>query len=412
MAVNLKFNIPYQTGTVNLLLTKAISSGLNVKFYACSWQFTEYSSNPSIIGVFGLSQSWWGGSSTPDPSYVSRIAAAKAANPNYKALVYRDVKDIYNYWTDEFNLAQTNGWLLKADNGNLIVDSSGSIYLADIGNPAYQQWVAQRIASWLVAYPLFDGVFADNGLFVTAGAWQYYVTATAINPRTGNPFTDAEIENAYVAVQNAIKSAIGNKILVCNGLWSGDYFYGLKSSFQDLLNRSSLDGAMAEGCWYKNSGQWETVAEWQQSLQMVSELQSYFDKPNGALVQCCFIDVGLPSGATQTQLLLYGFCSSLLAAQNDKNYVGVQSGTTALNATILQLMEKLNGLVLGSALNSYSQISGTQVYTRDFQYVKVLVNPSSSSYTVSLSGAYHTIDGTAVLGSYSIAPYTGVVLII
>jgi len=385
-----------------------IAPNPNVNFYTCSYSFSEYT-NASVIGAtYGLSQSWY---APQDTNYAARIEQAKTANPNYKALIYRDISHVYNYWTDEWDTCQANGWLLKDKNGNYVVDSGyASNYYVDVGNTSYQQWVAAKIESWLNTYTFFDGVFADNGLFVNT-AWDYYASATPINPRTNNPFTNADIENAFVGLENAIKTAIGNKMLVCNGLWSGDDFYYWQASFLDLLNRSSLDGAMAEGCWYQNGGQWETLTQWQQSLQFTSQLQSYFgNKSSGAFVQCMFVNSGVPSGANETQMLLYGYCSALLTAQNDRNYVGAMAETSTPDTGILQLMQSLNEISLGPAQTSYSQISGTQVYTREFQNVKVLVNPSSLTYNLQLSSQYHTLDGSVVSGSYSIAPYTGLLL--
>jgi hypothetical protein len=386
-----------------------MAPNINVNFYACSYSFSEYT-NASIIGAtYGLSQSWY---APQDANYAVRIEQAKAANPNYKALIYRDIAHVYSYWTDEWNTAQANGWLLKDASGNYVLDSGYSTnYYVDIGNPAYQQWVAQKIESWLTSYPYFDGVFADDGLAVNT-AWEYYATSTPINPRTGSPWTNNEIENAYVGLENAIKAAIGNKVLVCNGLWSGDDFSYWQASFLDLLSRSSLDGAMAEGCWYQNGGQWETLTQWQESLNFTAQLQSYFgSKPNGAFVQCDFSNDGVPSGATPSQLLLYGYCSSLLTSQNNKNYLGVMAETSSPDTTLISLMQTLNAVSFGSSVSSYYQVSGTGLYVRDFQNAKVIVNPSSSTYNIQLSSQYYTLDGSAVSGSYSIAPYTGVVLL-
>jgi hypothetical protein len=389
-----------------------IAPNLNVNFYVCSYSFSEYT-NPSIIGTtYGLSQSWY---APQDANYATRIQQAKAANPNYKALIYRDIKHVYSYWTDEWNLAVANGWLLKDASGNYVVDTGypTELYVADIGNKDYQQWVASAIKSWLDTYAFFDGVFADNGVAVQANDWGYYNSAVAINPRTNSPFTNTEIENAYVDTQNAIKTAIGSKMLICNGIWSGGYFYDVREpAYLDLLSRSNLDGIMSEGCWYLLNGQWETLDQWEASLRFTSQLQSYFgNKPNGAFVQSAWATGGLPTGATESQMALYGYCSALLTAQNDKNYVATVNLDNPPDADLLQLMQTLNGINVGQAQTDYSLISGTQVYTRDFQNVKVLVNPSSSTYNVPLSSPYHTINGVAVSGSYSIAPHTGVVLV-
>ena len=185
---------------------------------------------------------------------------------------------------------------------------------------------------------------------------------------------------------------------------TGSFYYGEYSAFQTFFNDTSVNGAMAEVGWYDGG----FTSNWLQTVQMVSQLQSC----NYSLVVGDWINTG---SANQSQVLLYGYCSLLLATQNNNNYLGVlaeaNSNPQPPSSTVLQLMQSLNALNLGSSLDSYSEISGTQVYTRDFQNVKVLVNPSSSTYSVSLTGQYTTLSGSIVSGSYSVAPYTGVVLI-
>jgi hypothetical protein len=389
----------------------ASPSLLNVSFYGCSYSLGEYT-NASVIGkTYGMTQSWY---APEDANYESRIEQAKAANPNYKALIYRNVAYVYYSWTTEWNTCKSNGWLLKDKNGNYVIDSVwAGLYAVDIGSMGYQQWVANVINNWLGNYTFFDGVLADNSMYVLESSWACWFNATPINPRTNNPFTNAEIENASVAIENAIKTAIGNKMLVCNGLNDGACFYTYQSLFLNILNRSSLDGVAAESCWHASwETRWKTVTEWQESVNLTSQFQGYFsNKANGAFVQVCAIDDGIPSGATETQLLLYGYCSALLTTQNDKNYLcTISKGLPDSN--VLRLMQTLSSISLGSAERNYMQVSGTQVYMRNFQNVKVLVNPSNSTYKVALNGTIvssvtlpaHTAEITEALTGRNLTP--------
>ena len=63
---------------------------------------------------------------------------------------------------------------------------------------------------------------------------------------------------------------------------------------------------------------------------------------------------------------------------------------------------------LGSPTNDY--YSFYSVYARDFENGKVLVNPTTSSYTVSLDQNYKTLDGETV-SSVTLDGHTGVVLL-
>ena len=83
-------------------------------------------------------------------------------------------------------MALDNGWLLRDGEGNLVYNPSyPSIYMVDIGNVEYQQWVANWIKEPLIQYD-FDGVFTDNGFNAVEKAYWWDVggqTTQPINPR-------------------------------------------------------------------------------------------------------------------------------------------------------------------------------------------------------------------------------------
>jgi len=63
---------------------------------------------------------------------------------------------------------------------------------------------------------------------------------------------------------------------------------------------------------------------------------------------------------------------------------------------------------LGQPTNDY--YSYDSVYARDFENGKVLVNPSTTSYTVPLGQNYRTLDGQ-IVSSVTLDDHTGVILL-
>jgi hypothetical protein len=74
----------------------------------------------------------------------------------------------------------------------------------------------------------------------------------------------------------------------------------------------------------------------------------------------------------------------------------------------MQLEKKLHDLDIGEPLTDYYVVQ-SHVYTRDFTKGKIMVNPTSTPYTVTLPSTFRTLDGTLV-NSVNIQPHTGVIL--
>jgi hypothetical protein len=64
---------------------------------------------------------------------------------------------------------------------------------------------------------------------------------------------------------------------------------------------------------------------------------------------------------------------------------------------------------MGDPLAAYYKVTGTSVYARDFVNGKVLVNPTSTPYAVTLPNAFRTLNGQ-LINSVNVQPHTGVIL--
>lgn len=387
------------------------TQSFKVRMYVYSWNFNEYDA-PTIASHFDMSQSSF---ATGSNDYTQKMNTVKSLNPNYKALVYRNVHTM-DISDPDWNLVKVNGWLVKDANGNYVPGGySSSLYILDVGNPGYQQWVAAKIKSYLDACPYFDGVMIDGGIVPNAIEFRGWGSLIPINPRTNAPFTDADVRNSYLGLYTAIKNAIGSKIMVANGIWDGQDFYDNYNAYVNLLSNSSLNGSTSEGCWYQSGGAWMTEGDWLKSLKMVIWMQNNWLQNHPERFSSTTVGAGpqwtMPSGATREQMMLYGFVSTMLGInyplQNimDFAFNGAQS---SVPANLMQLEENLSAVDIGEPLAGY-YIVQSHVYTRDFTGGKIMVNPTSTPYTVTLPSTFRTLDGQLV-NSINIQPHTGVIL--
>jgi hypothetical protein len=390
---------------------KMSEPSLRVRGSASSWNLGEYSAE-TVAETFGMSSSWW---VPPESDYSAKMNQVHAMNPKYKALVYRDISSVYDYWADEWSLASNNGWLLKDSSGNYVTWQSS--YLVDITNPDYQKWVATKIKSWLVQYPFFDGVSADNGLKASASDWGGDGSDRPMNPRTGTYFTDDEISNGYAQTLSEIISAIGtSKLLLPNGIWNGEAFFenGGNNGYRITLSKvPQLNALGSEGIFFQSyAGWWYDEAKWLKSVDMIVWMQDNFlDKhPERRFNAWVPVDSDvLPPGTTREQLMMWGFCSMLLGAKTDQNTIGFGKGIYKY-PSLMTLLQKLQNIDMVEPLGNYYKIPSTSIYARDFAKGKVLVNPTDISYTITLERSYTTFYGSTVSGSLTIDSHTGVIL--
>lgn len=345
--------------------------------------------------------------------WAQLIQQVHAIKPSFKALLYRNLAAIYNY-TDEWQIALAENWILKDANGNLVYNTHyPSDYFVDIGNPDYQKWVANKTADTMVSCG-YDGVFGDCSLAAWASEYFWGASGVPLNPRTRSPWTDEETRQAVIQLQKEVKKAIGSSILVCNGIYEGHRFWQRYDGYVEILSNSTLDGIMSEGLWYNYDGNWYSETAWLDCVRFVSWVQTNFLSQNSGRV---FVPVGkldgtggnpfpLPPNCTREQMATYYFASTLLGANNSQNYLCL---TATVNFTS-EFVQQLFDINIGSAQNNYYVVSGTHVYARDFSNARVLVNPTSNPYVVDLQGSFKTLEGTIVT-QITMEAHTGTILV-
>lgn len=171
---------------------------------------------------------------------INGIAAVHQIRPDFKALLYWNMRSVETRYSDVYNTCLNNGWLLNDSSGNLITCDVPGAYIVDVGSPDYQAYIASYLSSSIVAVG-YDGVFADNSLFYGCELF-WGTSSTPINPRTGKAWNDTECRQALINLQKALKNALGSRPLECNGIYQGDRYYQHQSEYNQYLTSSPLDG--------------------------------------------------------------------------------------------------------------------------------------------------------------------------
>jgi hypothetical protein len=194
-------------------------------------------------------------------------------------------------------------------------------------------------------------------------------------------------------------------------------FYDRYDWLVDFLSKTPMNGLGSEGCWYQgaaNGNQFMTEENWLKSLNFVVWMQDNWLKnhPERMLDTTCGAGPQwpMPVGATNEQMMLYGFSSMMLGIKYPypQNSIGF-SFNGAVPAKMFQLEKSLHDLDMGAPLSDYYIIPSTHVYTRDFELGRVMVNPTSTPYAVALPNTCRTLDGQLV-NSVNVQPHTGVIL--
>jgi len=357
---------------------------------------------------------------------VSEGVAARDLNPNLKLFLYCNTMSRFagTYPTQQecdpngsFATFETNGWLLKDANGNYVTSegptatiNAGWAYYVDFGNPAVWAWYANWLESYVDANNLagvqLDNVFWDLNVF-------YATNQTAINPRTGLAWTDNDVFNAYVGFISEVKNVLGpNVTVLANGIYNGESSSFDPSTLQAFVAESGVDGFISEG-WLGYpynfaSSSWLTESEWVDSINMAVWVQSNVlasDNHGIFLPICCAGDpeYGSLSGVSLEQYETYCYASLLMAVQYSGNYMFM--GT---NDSYSQGLFQIN---IGTPIGSYGIVSGTHVYSRDFSNGIVLVNPTATSYSVSVgSGFTNAATGDSISSIVTVPAYSGLIL--
>lgn len=318
----------------------------------------------------------------------ARMQALKAADPNVKVLMYKNLA--FMQAADGYGNAGAGVTTQQASSDWYLLNTSGQrftswsynyLWAADIGNVGYQSKWADNVLDRLLTQG-WDGVFADD----TNPTMQYHYTVSAVAKYP----SDA----AYGAATGAMLKAVGpriraaNKLIIPNmGAWR--VYRPVVSTWLD-----SVDGGMEE-----QFTKWGTTpdagyapeADWKLMLGAQKDAEAkgkYF--------------LGVAHSANTDQAAArYGWATTLLAADGRSSFALHGDYT---NETWFPEYDYDLGAPAGVET---AESSG--VHRRLYANGLVLVNPTAATQTATLNGTYSG-SGLVAATTATMAAHTGLVL--
>lgn len=365
-------------GTINPLVTYKIRKHILTYGFSDAFQDETVDYISSHFDLLIVDQT------TNDPERLSMI---KAKNPDIIILLYREIMTIHTYDEDWEEVNAHEDWFVHDINGNRLVNEHWDWYAMDVGNTGWRTHYANFFINKLDMIPQLDGIFADD-------VWDQLYTNRWTVPDDRIP-TDvvSRFHNDMLEMIEFVKQTIGEKLLIVNVCMD---------ACDDYVDVS--DGKMDEGfvhpAWYPADEFWY---DWKTKVDALSNVSG---KGKYYLAQC-----GVPTGTDYSilhKVMLYCFASYLLGVNGENASFAFNNlyNPSGLGAWLYS--EYDDAKKLDRPINDYYLFGS--VYSRDFINGKVLVNPTSTSYTVSLEKNYRTLDGQTV-SNITLEDHTGIILL-
>jgi hypothetical protein len=324
----------------------------------------------------------------PPEELAPYAAQMKALNPGILLLAY------VNGTNHSSATAFPPALYMKDAHGRRVQSRDFTSYLMDFTNPV---WVDNRVQSCLAAISSahLDGCHLD--VLGTSSLQPGYTTGLPINPHTGKVFTPAEWLHGTDALAAHVQSAAGpTKIIIGNGLGDGVRFYNVGPS-SILLGGEA--GGVAEG-WLHNPvdllDHWPNASVWKLNVDMLGP------GSQGKIIVTIVKTWGKGTAALVAQWHQFSLASFLLGNSGRDAY----SFFPARGASAIA-PDPWDGFPIGTPTGSYFASGGG--FERNFTTGKVLVNPSTSNWTVSLGATYRDISGRRITTA-TLLPDTGLIL--
>jgi hypothetical protein len=323
---------------------------------------------------------------------AGRAAELKAANPNLEVLVYQNLSAMAQgtsatgLSSSGVNYAEANAahpeWFLQNPAGERISEGDYSwLWMADIGNPGYQQQWTSNVLKLLASGP-WDGVMMDD----TNTTAKYHTEPSNIAKYPTDAAYQAAVRSMLAYAGPRIQAA--GKLAIPNiGSWS-EYPEVAKEWLQYVsggIDEMFAKWSAAPGQGYRDTEGWKTQIEEIQSTERMG-------KRFLAITQ---------AAASDTQAIRYGWASVLLAADGHTAY------TAAANYDSETWSSEYEAQI-GEPTSSAREMTGG-AWEREFTGGLVLVNPTTTTLKVNFGGSYSG-SGLTDASSATMPPNTALIL--
>lgn len=327
-------------------------------------------------------------------AWAADVAAdLKAENPNVRVLVYQDLAAMSDLARvdgltssgvgfDEADTAHPE-WFLLDDNGDRLYHQGWRwLWMADIGNVAYQQRWTDNVLDLLESGP-WDGVFMDD----TNPTVKYHTDPDRVALYPTDEDYQAAVESMLAYAGPAISRA-GYLTIPNFGAWVEypDVIEDWLAYVDGGMDEKFLKWDTAPGVGYRDSLQWRIQLDEVATAESMGKI---------------FLGI-TTAGDSDTQARRYGWASMLLVAQGRAAYVAAAAYDG------WQPWSSDYDIDLGRPTTAITAV-GNGAYTRTFADGLVVVNPTSSPLFVSFGGTYSG-SGLTRATSAIVAAKTGLVL--
>jgi hypothetical protein len=327
------------------------------------------------------------------PDQVNQwVPAMKEANPRLVLLAYMNGAFARKNQATAFPAS----WYLRNAAGQKLTSSGWGNYLM---NPVEPGWIENRVAfcQSVLTTSGYDGCFVDMlGTAPVEGG--YLAEGLPIDPRTGAVWTKADWLTATTNIEVRIKSALGTRPVIGNGLSHGARYFDATAPASSLVD--AADGALAEQ-WLRKSGAsattYRTEAEWRQDVDLLVDAEARGRRP---MVMVKLFTTATPE--QQASWRRYALASFLLGTS------GAGGFSFQTDSGVAAPLGMLEGTAIGAPVGPYAQVGGA--YVRPFSAGLAVVNPTSEPVLVPVDAIYRSLTGATVEGLLTLPPNSGDVL--
>jgi hypothetical protein len=347
-------------------------------------------------------------------------------NPNWVLLYYKLATEagpvpyiIDNNWGSDWNTVNANeSWFMHNASGQRLTNSANQWDQLDPTNTAWQQYWLNQVNTNIQESGA-QGVFADSFEAGIGPGWydEYdvrFADTNSANPvywPNGYTWID-QLQNWATIMQNGLNQTPGAPLFIPN-------IDGM-NTFWTTLNYAQLPAGFAEGFGdYGPTYLGGNPSDWNLAMNRALQIT---DQNKVFIIQSY---LQFPPNSTQG-LWQRGFdLGSYLLLKSDHTYLNMASAPTATRAFYYPEYTINLGPALAPPATDVSQYLWNNVYRRDFQNGIVLVNPTSTTYTVTLPQSYALVSylgggeltdasldsaGNYIAGDLSTTPVTNVTL--
>ena len=315
-----------------------------------------------------------------------------AANPDVEVLTY------VNAAYAEAGKASTypESWFAHDAAGRRIKSTYFGNYVMDVSNPQWWNNRADKCKN-LIADNGYDGCFID--LLGTGPLVAGQSTSKPVNPATGQAWTYAAWMNQTIKLANRIEQRVPSATIYGNGLGSGFRYYRTPGNTSVLFN--GLDGMMAEV--FVRSAK-DGVNNYRNETMWKQDVDMLVDAANRG--KTIYVTTKLWINTTNAQRNnwhQYALATYLLGAGRDAYFTFIPDQDTPTNP------HPWWDLDIGTATGKYTKTS-SGIYPRNYTTGRVLVNPTTTSRTITIGNGWRDVNGNTVNPTITLPAHTGRIL--